>query len=151
MYRKTPCKRLFKYLSVSDELEYTVAVDNAIETGANRASIPFVEVPAIEEEKPKKTRTQEIKEGLNGKKMAAQAPPVAPESVANGNDSTPPKNGTTASTPPRAATKEQLAEIRQLIAAIDYPEAALLDDYKVSALEELTSEIAAEIIRKLKA
>jgi len=45
MYRKTPVKRLFKYLPVPDEVEYAVQVDNLAENGRSRDDIPCLTSP----------------------------------------------------------------------------------------------------------
>ena len=64
MYRKTPVKRLFKYLPLPESLDYAVQVDNMVESGARREEVPLLEpVPAEPEAK-----TKGLEERLDKKK-----------------------------------------------------------------------------------
>jgi recombination protein RecT len=78
MYRKTPVKRLFKYLPVPDEVEYAVQVDNLAENGRSRDDIPLLDkVP----EDFQVAQTEKIKEKLKRGKKEAEASPETPESA----------------------------------------------------------------------
>lgn len=150
MYRKTPVKRLFKYLPASEEMEYAVAVDNAIETGNTRAGVPFVEVEA-EPEQPKKTRTQEIKERLNDN-AAPESPELPPP------DDLPPANGKAQANDQKIVkpiTDAQVDQIEGLCKAKDMPLASLLaglglsPDMPLIELDEETAEMLLEELRRL--
>ena len=83
MYRKSPVKRLFKYLPVPDEVEYAVAVDNQQETGKSRQDIPLLEV--VPDPEPPKSQEDKIKEKLK------KADNITPETPTN--PTPPPSDG----------------------------------------------------------
>lgn len=74
MYRKTPVKRLFKYLPIPDEVEYAVQVDNQIESGIGRNDIPLLDkVPEDLMAKPD-SQTEKVKEKIAGKRGRPKSP-----------------------------------------------------------------------------
>lgn len=62
MYRKTPTKRLFKYLPIPDRLEFAVTIDNMLESGQPRVEMPLLDMPPAELQEPKQTATQKLAE-----------------------------------------------------------------------------------------
>jgi hypothetical protein len=62
MYRKTPVKRLFKYLPIPERLEYAVAIDNQIESGKTGYETPLVDLPPAELVEAKPTATEKLLE-----------------------------------------------------------------------------------------
>lgn len=98
MYRKTPVKRLFKYLPVSDEVEYAVAVDNQHEIGKGRNDMPILEAVVTE---PAETQTEKLKGKLKTSKKESEPPTTPPEAE------TPPEGQGEKEKPVAAITEDQ--------------------------------------------
>jgi len=146
MYRKTPVKRLFKYLPIPDALEYAVQVDNLTETGRPRDDIPLLEKSPEALNTP---QTDKLKE-----KIKRGRPPKAPEAPENGTDLAPgPTTGKEkeqavegSTVGPRGITDDQSGIIRELIASGRLNESDILAKYDVSDIDELHYEAANQII-----
>jgi recombination protein RecT len=138
MYRKTPTKRLFKYLPVSDEVEYAVQVDNMVESGGQRNDIPILDkapedlkVPQSEGIKEKIRRTRTAKEPEEPAQEAAETPPI---------------NG-----PVRGITESQVDIIEALMASKGIPNIEVCRDAGVSAISEMDYMTAEKAMAKLRA
>lgn len=136
MFRKSPVKRLFKYLPIPETLEYAVSVDNAAETSRNRVEVPLLESIPVEKE----SKTEELAHKLSGgrgrprKEKADTIPSFPADSPAT--TPTPSQNA------PVGVTQERLAEILQAGRQVGMTIRAICDKYKVSNLEELDSNTA---------
>lgn len=94
MHRKTPIKRLFKFLSLPEEIEYAIAADDLVETGGSREDIPLLDIS--EQEPPATTRTEQIKETLKrgpGRPKASDSLQEAKKSETDSAPSVDPEKG----------------------------------------------------------
>ncbi len=157
MYRKTPVKRLFKYLPVPEEVEYAVAIDNQIESGKRREEIPLLEPAPPDLQQIPQTQTEKIREKLKpGPKP--KAPPAPQESGDWGKPPLTTTPGTDVpqaetaglsheeSPPPIAITSEQVELIKDGLKEKALPVAMVLKDWEVSKLEELTVQGFQEVM-----
>jgi hypothetical protein len=80
MYRKTPTKRLFKYLPIPDRLEYAIAVDNWNESGSPRVEMPLLEAPPIDLQEKKATATEKLAEATRKRGRPPKESPVVTDS-----------------------------------------------------------------------
>jgi len=108
MYRKTPTKRLFKYLPVPDEVEYAVQVDNLMETGQARNDIPLLDKVPEDMNVP---QTAKIKEQLKRGRKPTSPEPVDEEISSDTVHST----GDEQSTPTEGATESQGPDLGEVL------------------------------------
>lgn len=102
MHRKSPIKRLFKFLPLPEELEYAVTVDDMAESGKNRDDMPIIDLSPGELQEPAKTRSDQIKDRLREKRgKSSPENPTSPEPT-KGNVQAPgaEENATTGSVAP---------------------------------------------------
>lgn len=123
MHRKTPVKRLFKYLPIPETLEYAVSVDNANETGRSRVEVPLLE-PV--ETPPAQTRTKEVLESVKQRGRKKEEPPKEE--------------------PPTALSDEEIQEIYTEAAQAGVTSAEICQKYQVSRLEELDRKTGGEVL-----
>jgi recombination protein RecT len=117
MYRKTPVKRLFKYLPVPDEVEYAVQVDNLAENGRSRNDIPLLDKAPDDLKVP---QTEGIKEKLKQSKKTA-SPEAGGEEIPGNEGNTIDPNP---ETPLEGATESQgpdLGEVLTQLTAKGWP------------------------------
>ena len=154
MYRKTPVKRLFKYLPVPDEVEYAVQVDNLAENGRSRDDIPLLDkmpddmkvsqTEAVKEKlkRGRPAKPPETSQGTPAREAATEEQFTAEVATGEASES----QGVI----PKAVTDAQLVSIRYLIGQKQYDEHIVLQDYEISSLDELTQEAADNVIDRLK-
>jgi recombinational DNA repair protein RecT len=154
MYRKTPVKRLFKYLPVPDEVEYAVQVDNLAENGRSRDDIPLLDKTPEDLKVPQTEAVKEkLKRGRPAKPQETAQEAPAPEAATTEQVSpevAPSEASESAGVIPKAVTEAQLVSIRYLIQTKGYDDNVILDDFQISALDELTQEAAENVIDRLK-
>lgn len=125
MYRKTPVKRLFKYLAVPEEVEYALAADDLAESGKPRQDIPLLEQPPVDLTPQSKSQGERIKDGL--KRGRPAKPPEPPQEAA---EKEPLEHTSTSANIPTTDTTEGqgpgLDELLKLLEAKGWPLAKLL-------------------------
>ena len=142
MYRKTPVKRLFKYLPVPDEVEYAVQVDNLAENGRSRDDIPLLDKTPEDLNIP---QTEKIKEKIKRAKKL-DAPEAASETkTENPTTTTDPDN----TKPPKGITEVQRMELLKVppdLLADAFMECNL-EPIDLVELDEATSQALIEWVR----
>lgn len=86
MARKTVVRRLIKYLPLSVELARAIDIDNRIESGESMNDMIDIESEDLPPEmlpKPKKTKTEQIKEVLGAKNGASESPVIDDQQQGN--------------------------------------------------------------------
>lgn len=160
MYRKTPTKRLFKYLPIPQELEYAVAIDNQIESGSNRLEVPLLDLPPEDLREKKQTVTEKLVE----KTTKRGRPPKETQEQPDSQETTSPDApGDTISEPPlvnhspetpkkpiKHISSVNLALVSQLSKAKDYPIGAILQEWDLEEIEMADEEQGEAIISFLR-
>jgi recombination protein RecT len=142
MARKTVVRRLIKYLPLSVELARAIEIDNRVEAGEDMhdmIDLDSQDLPPELAPPPRKTRTQQIKEGLKRGNEAPQSPTI--DAGATGK--------VKGQGPVQPVSDEQLEQITGLLYSKDVPAEVLFEDYQVSDLRELDFDTAAQVIEWL--
>jgi recombination protein RecT len=144
MARKTVVRRLIKYLPLSVELARAIEIDNRVEAGEDMHDMIDVESTDLPPEMippPKKTRTQQIKEKLNGKEPP-ESPVVASNPEPNTNGQGEPENSTRAITDAQVDAIEDIAREKNVSAIAALPDG-------VKNIMDLTFPQAEAVIEQL--
>jgi len=135
MYRKTPVKRLFKFLPIPESLEYAVQVDNAVESGRPRIDVPLLEAVPVEQT----TKTEALAEKLTtGRGRPRKEKPEASPGQGEKSPATATTQGQNGQeAPPWALDQEELQEIYQTASQAGKTVKEVCEKYEVSSIEEM--------------